>query len=148
MFLKVHVYLKIRKLHYLISIVHKYLAGLYHNVLRIKVCDKVRRINGFYWKKAQTLLSSKYRFLSDFFETFKIFILAQKCHEGVNLLKKVFKISFFNNLKNFWRLVNSWNLKSKLKFHVFPSRQDWKGPFLYYVRLFWGFFEPPTHPPT
>ena len=20
-----------------------------------------------------------------------------------------------------------------------------KGPFLYYVRVFWGFFEPPTH---
>ena len=44
LFLKVHMYRKIRKLHYLISIVHKYLAWLYHNVLRIKVCDKVRRI--------------------------------------------------------------------------------------------------------
>ena len=110
MFLKVHVYLKIRKLHYLISIVHKYLAWLYHNVLRIKVCDKVRRIKAFYWKKAQALLCSKYEFLSDFFETYKVFILAQKCHEGVNL----------------WQLVNTWNLKSKFKFHVFPSHQDRK----------------------
>ena len=46
--------------------------------------------------------------------------------------------------KKFLKFLHSVNMS----FLLLNSDQKYKfskGPFLYYVRVFWGFFEPPTH---
>ena len=42
--------------------------------------------------------------------------------------------------------VLGWKEQKEKKSAWHPMILLRKGPFLYYVRVFWGFFEPPTHP--
>ena len=55
-----------------------------------------------------------------------------------------------NNSYRFWaNLLHKWSFLGMTDIHGYiqnamPTYYI-KGPFSYYVRVFWGFFEPPTH---
>ena len=92
----------------------------------------------FYWlhvskisRKIRVFIASIVSLISKcFFTNFSIWIWCQMWGNS--------KLSIYSRFKK----VHA----SFLKLRVVWFKKDLcKGPFLYYVRVFWGFFEPPTH---